>query len=95
MLGERASSEKLEKLRADLGLDKPLIQQYGLYLKRIVRLDFGKSIKSGQKVWDEIKERYPATIELALCAMIFASVLGVWIGVIFATKKIHGLILSQ
>ncbi|MBF9014087.1 MULTISPECIES: ABC transporter permease [unclassified Oceanispirochaeta] len=87
MLGERASKEKLEKLRADLGLDKPLIEQYGLYLKRIVRLDFGKSIKSGQKVWDEVKARYPATIELALCAMIFASVLGVWIGVISATKK--------
>jgi len=87
MLGERASKEKIEKLRADLGLDKPLIQQYGLYLERIVRLDFGKSIKSGQKVWDEIKERYPATIELALCAMIFASVLGVWIGVISATRK--------
>lgn len=87
MLGERASKEKLEKLRADLGLDKPLIEQYGLYLKRIVKLDFGKSIKSGQNVWDEIKARYPATIELALCAMIFASVLGIWIGVISATKK--------
>ncbi|MDC7242256.1 MAG: ABC transporter permease [Spirochaetales bacterium] len=87
MLGERASKEKIEKLRADLGLDKPLIQQYGLYLTRIVRLDFGESIKSGQKVWDEIKARYPATIELALCAMIFASVLGVWIGVISATRK--------
>ncbi len=87
MLGERASKEKIEKLRADLGLDKPLIQQYGLYLGRIVRLDFGESIKSGQKVWDEIKARYPATIELALCAMIFASVLGIWIGVISATKK--------
>ncbi len=87
MLGERASKEKIEKLRADLGLDKPLIQQYGIYLKNVAHLDFGKSIKSGQKVMDEIKERYPATIELAICAMIFASVLGVWIGVISATKK--------
>lgn len=87
MLGERASKEKIEKLRADLGLDKPLIQQYGIYLKNVAHLDFGKSIKSGQRVMDEIKERYPATIELALCAMIFASVLGVWIGVISAAKK--------
>jgi len=87
MLGERASKDKLEKLRADLGLDKPLIQQYGLYMKRIVRFDFGKSIKSGQNVMDEIKERFPATIELALCAMIFATVLGVLIGIISATKK--------
>jgi peptide/nickel transport system permease protein len=87
MLGERASKEKIEKLRADLGLDKPLIQQYGIYLKNVAHLDFGKSIKSGQRVMDEIKERYPATIELTLCAMIFASVLGIWIGVISAAKK--------
>jgi len=87
MLGERASKEKLEKLRADLGLDKPLAQQYTLYLKRVVHLDFGKSIKSGQPVMNEVKERFPATVELAICAMIFASVLGIWIGVISATKK--------
>ncbi len=87
MLGERASKEKIEKLRADLGLDKPLTQQYALYLKRVVHLDFGKSIKSGQRVMDEIKERFPATVELAICAMIFASVLGIWIGVLSATKK--------
>lgn len=87
MLGERASKEKIEKLRADLGLDKPLIQQYTLYLKRVAHLDFGKSIKSGQPVMAEIKERFPATVELAVCAIIFASVLGIWIGVISATKK--------
>ncbi|MBN2616730.1 MAG: ABC transporter permease [Spirochaetales bacterium] len=87
MLGERASKEKIEKLRADLGLDKPLIQQYTLYMKRVVKLDFGKSIKSGQNVMNEIKDRFPATIELAICAMIFATLIGVFIGVISATKK--------
>lgn len=87
MLGERASKEKIEKLRADLGLDKPLTEQYVLYMKRVVRLDFGKSIKSGQNVIDEIRDRFPATIELAICAMIFATVLGILIGVISATKK--------
>jgi len=87
MLGERASKEKIERLREDLGLDKPLIQQYGLYMQRVAHLDFGKSIKSGQKVMNEIKERFPATIELAICAMIFATILGILIGVISATKK--------
>jgi len=87
MLGERASKEKIERLRADLGLDKPLTEQYTLYLKRVVQLDFGKSIKSGQPVMREIRERFPATVELALCAMIFASLLGIWIGVLSATKK--------
>lgn len=87
MLGERASKEKIEKLREDLGLDKPLIQQYSLYMQRVVHLDFGKSIKSGQKVMNEIRERFPATIELAICSIIFATLLGVLIGVISATKK--------
>jgi peptide/nickel transport system permease protein len=87
MLGERANAEQIAKLRVELGLDKPLIQQYGLYLSRIVRLDLGKSIASGQKIAQEIKDRFPATIELALWAMIFASVLGVLLGVTSAIRR--------
>jgi ABC-type dipeptide/oligopeptide/nickel transport system permease component len=87
MLGERASKETLEQLRHDLGLDKPLLQQYGLYLKRVVRFDFGKSIKSGQPVMYEIKQLFPATVELALFAMLFATILGILIGVISATRR--------
>lgn len=87
MLGERASRERVERLRAELGLDKPITEQYVLYMQRIIRLDFGDSIKTGRPVIDEIKERFPATIELAFCAMIFASIFGVWIGVLSATKK--------
>ncbi|MDC7246042.1 MAG: ABC transporter permease [Sphaerochaetaceae bacterium] len=87
MLGERANAEQIEQLRAELGLDKPLIQQYGLYLSRIVRLDLGKSITSGQKIASEIKERFPATIELAIWAMLFATVLGVLLGVTSAIRR--------
>lgn len=87
MLGERANKQQLEALRAEMGLDEPLLTQYGLYLKRMVRLDFGESIKSGRPVMDEIKELYPATIELALFAMLLASILGIVIGVISATRK--------
>jgi peptide/nickel transport system permease protein len=87
MLGERANAEQVAKLRVELGLDKPLIQQYGLYLSRIVRLDLGKSITSGQQIAQEIKDRFPATIELALWAMIFASVLGVLLGVTSAIRR--------
>jgi peptide/nickel transport system permease protein len=87
MLGERANKASLEKLRHDLGLDKPLIEQYWLYLKRIAVLDFQHSIKTGQEVTTEIKARFPATVELSLCAMVFAAVLGILIGVVSATKK--------
>jgi len=87
MLGERASKEKVEKLRKDLGLDKPLSQQYFLYMKRVIRLDLGNSIKSGQSVTSEIKQRFPATIELAIFAMIFATIVGIILGVTSATKR--------
>jgi peptide/nickel transport system permease protein len=87
MLGERANAEQIAKLQAELGLDKPLIQQYGLYLSRVVRFDLGKSITSGQQIAKEIGERFPATIELALWAMIFASVVGVLFGVTSAIKR--------
>ncbi|MDA3938341.1 MAG: ABC transporter permease, partial [Spirochaetia bacterium] len=59
MLGERATAASLEKLRHELGLDKPLYVQYGLYLQRVVQLDLGKSIKSGQKVSEEIRDHLP------------------------------------
>ena len=87
MLGERASKAQVERLRQQLGLDKPLLQQYGNYLKRIAVLDFQNSITTGQKVINEIWSRFPATIELSLCAMLFATVLGILLGVLAATRK--------
>jgi peptide/nickel transport system permease protein len=87
MLGERANKAQIEKLRHDLGLDKPLLQQYGSYLRRIVVLDFQNSITTGQKVINEIGARFPATIELSLCAMVFATLLGILLGVLAATRK--------
>ncbi len=87
MLGERANAQAVEKLRHELGLDKPLLTQYGLYLKRVVKLDLGKSIKTGQKVSEEIRDHFPATIELAIWAMIFSTIVGIFIGVLSAIKK--------
>jgi peptide/nickel transport system permease protein len=87
MLGERANAEQVAQLRVELGLDKPLIQQYGLYLGRVVRFDLGKSIASGQQIAKEIAERFPATIELAWYAMLFATTLGVILGVTSAIRR--------
>ncbi len=87
MLGERANAQQLEQLRQELGLDKPLAEQYWLYLQRMVQLDFGESIKTGRPVMEEISELYPATLELAFWAMVFAAVVGILIGVASAIKK--------
>ena len=87
MLGERATAEQLVKLRAEMGLDRPLYEQYVSYLGRVVRFDFGKSITTGRPVMSEVRELFPATMELAFFAMIFASVMGIVIGVISATRR--------
>lgn len=87
MLGERANAQQLAQLRAELGLDRPLSEQYLLYLGRAVQLDFGKSIKTGRPVMEEIGEHFPATVELALVAMVIATVVGILIGVLSAVKR--------
>ena len=87
MLGERANAEQLEQLREELGLNKPIGEQYLIYLKNSIKLDFGKSIKSGRPVMEEISEHFPATVELALVAMLLATTLGILIGVISAVKQ--------
>ncbi|WP_321992477.1 ABC transporter permease [Marispirochaeta aestuarii] len=87
MLGERASAEQLAKLRADMGLDRPLHEQYFSYLGRVAHLDLGKSITTGRPVVEEVLELFPATMELAFFAMLIASVAGIIIGVISATRR--------
>ena len=87
MLGERANAEQLAELRQELGLDRPLGEQYVRYLGRAVQLDFGNSIKTGRPVMEEIGQLFPATVELALVAMFLATIAGVLIGVISAVKR--------
>jgi peptide/nickel transport system permease protein len=87
MLGERATPEALARLRADLGLNDPWYIQYWRFLSRAVRGDFGKSIKSHQEIRVEIRDRFPATVELALASMVFATILGMIAGIISATKQ--------
>jgi len=86
MLGENAPQEDLAALRERLGLNEPVYVQYGIWLARIVQLDFGRSIRSGRPVTDEITARLPATVELALLATLLAIAVGVPLGVISATR---------
>lgn len=87
MLGERASAEQLEKLRMELGLDKPLGRQYLIYMGRVFKGDLGKSILTQQKITEELRQRLPATIELAVSATLFASIVGIILGVAAARNR--------
>ena len=73
--------------RAKYGLDQPVFVQYILYIKNLLHLDLGTSIRTNKPVLDELARCYPATIELALFAIILAAFLGILFGVISAIKR--------
>ena len=87
LLGDHANKESVEKLREEMGLNKPLYVQYAIFVSKAISGDFGNSFKSKQPVLDEFMERFPATMELALCAMILAVILGIGAGIISAIKR--------
>jgi len=87
LLGERATEPALEAMRQHLGLNEPLYVQYGMFLKRLMKGDLGETIWTRQKVWIEVKQRFPATIELSLAAMLISTFLGLILGIISATKQ--------
>jgi ABC-type dipeptide/oligopeptide/nickel transport system permease component len=78
MLGDRASPEALEDLRREMGLDQPLMVQYGIFIKKlVVEGDLGRSIRSNEPIIDILSEKFPATMELAIAAIIIAIIVGV------------------
>lgn len=87
MLGEQASSLDKEALRKDLGLDRPLLDQYLGFWKDVARFDLGRSLQSKRPITEEIAERFPATALLSFAAMLIAVSIGVPFGVIAAVKK--------
>ena len=87
MLGEGAAPQDIEDLRSKLGLDRPLLEQYGAFLRGAVRGDLGVSLRTGQTVTNMIVERMPATIELALAAMVVTIVIALPLGIIAAVRR--------
>ncbi|MDF2920445.1 MAG: binding-protein-dependent transport system inner rane component, partial [Microbacterium sp.] len=79
LLGPDATTEEVEALREELGLNAPLPVQYGLYLLKVVQLDFGDSYRFGQPALELVMSRLPATIELTLAATAIA-LLGLVLG---------------
>jgi dipeptide transport system permease protein len=88
LAGERGvSPERHAELRAAYGLDQPLLAQYWIYVKGILSGDLGKSIVTRQPVVEEFFTLFPATVELSICAMLFAVLLGLPAGIIAAVRR--------
>lgn len=86
-LGPRASQQQVEQLRANLGLDRPLLDQYRLYVTGLARGDLGRSLLTERPVNDDIRDTFAATLELVLATISIAFVLGVPMGVMAARYK--------
>src|SRR5688500_13657487 len=80
MLGETAAPADVENLRRQLGLDRPLLEQYAAFLAGIARGDLGTSLRTGRPVTTQLLERVPATFELAAAAMIVAILFAIPLG---------------
>jgi ABC-type dipeptide/oligopeptide/nickel transport system permease component len=87
--GLEASPETVEQIRRNLGLDRPLLEQFVTFVFRALRGELGTSIRTGAPVVDEITGRLPFTAILALCSVLLAAVVGVVAGVVSAVRH-HG-----
>lgn len=86
MLGESASSADRDALRTELGLNQPLLQQFGTYLNKLTHGDFGRSIHTKASIAELINTRYPATLKLALLALMIGLFVGIPLGIYSALK---------
>lgn len=87
ILGSYATPENVEKLNRDLGLNKPMVQRYFIWLGNMLTGDFGRSFSLNRPVLDEVFERFNATLVLAGTAFVLCSLLGILAGVISAARQ--------
>ena len=87
ILGQHATAERMEAVRQELGIDKPIYVQFGNYLSQIVHGDLGRSVITKTSITDELMKRFPATVELAVVAIFIASIIGITLGVVSAVKQ--------
>ncbi len=87
MLRENAPPEVAARIRLQLGLDKPLYEQYWIYMNRIVHGDLGESLVTHIPVASELLRRFPATVELAVSAMLIAILIGIPLGILSAVRR--------
>ncbi len=85
--GEQASAEQIARIRTELGLDKPVMTQYLIYLKNLTQGNLGNSAITGRPVLKEVADRFPNTVKMATLSTIVSAILGVTLGTISALKK--------
>jgi peptide/nickel transport system permease protein len=86
-LGQNAREDQIAAYRKELGLDQPAIVQYFNYVGRVLQGDLGKSIRTRRPVADDLRDFFPATIELSIAAMIVAMILGIALGIVAAIRR--------
>ncbi len=87
LLGQRASPAAVDELRTRLGLNDPPVQQYLRIMRDVITFDLGRSIVTRTSVAEEIRNRFPVTLKLAVLAMAFSTLVGVGVGIIAALNQ--------
>lgn len=87
LLGERATPEAVADINRLYGFDRPLLEQYFTYVGRLLQGDFGTSIRTRRPVLEEFIDRFPATLELSLAALLFAVVVAIPLGYVAARRR--------
>ncbi len=87
IVGDRAPEHVIQRVREEMGLNKPLWQQFGIYVAKALQGDFGTSVLTSNPVWDDIKKTFPATLELATVGIFIGAGFGVPLGVWAAVRR--------
>lgn len=87
IVGDRAPEHVVQRVREELGLNKPLWQQFGIYVGKALRGDFGTSVLTSNPVLQDIRKTFPATLELATCGILLGAGLGIPLGVWAAVRR--------
>ena len=93
IVGDRASKEVYDAMFIQMGLDKPIWQQYAIFIGNVLQGDFGTSVMTGRPVLEDIKRFFPATLELATIATLVGVIIGVPAGVLAAVR--HGKLIDH
>jgi ABC-type dipeptide/oligopeptide/nickel transport system permease component len=88
MAGQNATRQVVEGIRQTLGLDRPVVVQYGIFLGHAARGDLGRSLFNGAPVVEELGQRFPRTIRLALASVVVSSLIGIPAGILSATRHL-------
>lgn len=86
-LGQNARDEQIQAYRQELGLDRPVVEQYFRYAGRLLQGDLGKSIRTRRPVIDDLRDFFPATLELSFAALLVSLILGIPLGIIAALRR--------